>query len=48
MRRLLELPCWLLHRMWSVPVWNRSVFLNCPITWACHRFPRFERWYWDD
>src|SRR5687768_4852376 len=48
MRWLIERPCWLLHRMWGIPVWNRSLFLNCPIAWACYRFPKFERWYWDD
>jgi len=45
-RRALEWPCWFFHRTYRIPIWNRSVFLSCPITWACNRFPRFDDWYW--
>jgi len=48
MRWLLDRVCKLLHYTWGIPVWNRSVFLTCPITWACHRSDRFERWYWGE
>jgi hypothetical protein len=33
--------------MWGVPVWGRSEFLGCPIQWACARYPKFEKWYWE-
>lgn len=46
MRWLIEQPCWVLHRLWWLPVWNRSLLLCCPIQWACSKFPKFERWYW--
>lgn len=43
---LVHLPCWFLHRMWRIPIWNRSTFLACPIAWLAYRSPRFDAWYW--
>jgi hypothetical protein len=43
---LLGAVCWVLHRLWWLPIWNRSALLACPIAWACSRSLRFDRWYW--
>lgn len=43
---VIEAPCWVLHRLWWLPIWNRSLLLNCPIAWACNRSARFAAWYW--
>lgn len=41
------LPCVILHRLWWVPVWNRSAFLACPlVVLTSHRHPRIAAWYW--
>lgn len=48
MRWLLDVVCRVAHFFWWVPGWNRVHILTCPVGWACHRFPRFERWYWRD
>lgn len=44
---VVNLPCVVLHRLWWVPVWNRSYFLSCPVAWACSRSKRFAEWYWE-
>lgn len=46
MRKLVELACRGLHHTWGWPVWNRSVLLTCPIMWACHRYPKFDAWFY--
>lgn len=47
MRRLVEVPCVVLHRLWWVPYWNQSLFLCCPIQAMCSRSPKFAAWYWE-
>ena len=46
MRWAVNLLCLVLHRMWWVPLWNRSLFLACPGAWLASRSARFRRWYW--
>lgn len=46
--KLIELPCAVLHRMWWVPLWNRSAFLSCPVSWMCNHSDQFRTWYWDE
>lgn len=44
--RVVVAPCWVLHRLWWLPIWNRSALLTCPIAWACRRSERFAAWFW--
>lgn len=48
MRRLAELPCIILHRLWWVPLWNRSYLLSCPIGWLTSHSTRFRHWFWEE
>lgn len=47
MRRLVELPCAVLHRLWWLPIWNQSALLACPISWLTSHSVRFRHWFWD-
>jgi hypothetical protein len=48
LRFIVIAPCPVLHRLWWVPIWNRSAFLSCPASWACNRWDWFRRWYWEE
>lgn len=44
---IVEAPCMLAHRLWWVPLLNRSTLLTCPVAWLTSHSPRFARWYFN-
>lgn len=36
----------LFHHLWWLPLWNRSAFLACPVSWFCNHSRRFDQWFW--